>query len=458
MSINGEYQKIKLALNAYKPPWYVADTTLEHLDQILDLGKRFSESHPETGILLVSGETSFILAAIVPLSKSYEASALELVREGCSAVPGYPIEVSGTLTFAYAQIPANPDYNIFPLKLKDQCRGPIFSYLRQRGLIQDEDDDDDLPIFLDDLENTEYDENQRGTSVPDEPEPEPETPFQILFKSVPKSKEPISIAKKEPKISKEQISITKKEAPKISKESGLIHYWIVEKPEDSGVYIIIREFPGLTFDMSIDKGRLRISYQLIPPPDNFIQSLTHCFTGELLMSNTQLQAQTASYFLPLSKPLSGSSLTEVNRNSEYRIFEALYISKPKPKTAIPQQIYKPETIKTPETIETPETIKTPGLEITRIKIKKEPESLVTLEVISADVDTDMQEVERVVRSINKPGIRWEGSVVKDHVFGLKKIEIICRAHDNVSVEDICAEIQQSEDVIAGASIISFSTL
>jgi translation elongation factor EF-1beta len=91
------------------------------------------------------------------------------------------------------------------------------------------------------------------------------------------------------------------------------------------------------------------------------------------------------------------------------------------------------------------------------KEKAAPASIITLEVVGSDVDTDMSEVERFVRSIERPGLKWEGSSVKDHVFGLKKLEIICQARDDVAIEDdVLNAISANEDLVGGASILNFS--
>jgi translation elongation factor EF-1beta len=91
------------------------------------------------------------------------------------------------------------------------------------------------------------------------------------------------------------------------------------------------------------------------------------------------------------------------------------------------------------------------------KERAAPASIITLEVVGSDVDTDMSEVERFVRSIERPGLKWEGSQVKEHVFGLKKIEIICQAQDDVAMDDdIIVAIQANEELIGGASILNFA--
>jgi translation elongation factor EF-1beta len=84
-------------------------------------------------------------------------------------------------------------------------------------------------------------------------------------------------------------------------------------------------------------------------------------------------------------------------------------------------------------------------------------SIITLEVVACDIDTDMEKLETFVRSIQRPGLKWEGGAIKEHVFGLKKLEIILQAQDDVAVEDdILVAIQGNEDLVGGASILNFS--
>jgi len=89
--------------------------------------------------------------------------------------------------------------------------------------------------------------------------------------------------------------------------------------------------------------------------------------------------------------------------------------------------------------------------------KKAPASIVTLEIVGSDVDVDMAELEKFVRSIERPGLKWEGSSVSEHVFGLKKLEIILQAKDDVAIEDdILIAIRQNENLVGNASILNFS--
>jgi translation elongation factor EF-1beta len=85
-------------------------------------------------------------------------------------------------------------------------------------------------------------------------------------------------------------------------------------------------------------------------------------------------------------------------------------------------------------------------------------SLITLEIV-AQIDTNMEEFEKFVRSLQRPGLKWEGSAVKDHVFGLQKLEIICQARDDVAIEGeggVLEELMKNEELVAGASILGFA--
>eukprot|EP01123_Difflugia_compressa_P010253 TRINITY_DN370_c0_g1_i1.p1 TRINITY_DN370_c0_g1~~TRINITY_DN370_c0_g1_i1.p1 ORF type:complete len:317 (-),score=97.82 TRINITY_DN370_c0_g1_i1:118-996(-) len=87
---------------------------------------------------------------------------------------------------------------------------------------------------------------------------------------------------------------------------------------------------------------------------------------------------------------------------------------------------------------------------------KTPETVVTVDVVAADTDIDMVALEQFVRSVQPPGLKWEGSSVSDYVFGLKKLTIICKCRDDVSVEDVCTELEKNGDMIGSAQIQSFA--
>jgi len=88
--------------------------------------------------------------------------------------------------------------------------------------------------------------------------------------------------------------------------------------------------------------------------------------------------------------------------------------------------------------------------------KKSPETIVVVDVTTADVDTDLAELEKFVRGTKVDGLTWEGSTVLDYVFGLKKLRIICKCRDDVSVEEVCQELEKNDALIGSAQIESFA--
>jgi len=131
---------------------------------------------------------------------------------------------------------------------------------------------------------------------------------------------------------------------------------------------------------------------------------------------------------------------------------------PKPETEPEQESAPaPEPEAEQDSAPEPEQESAPAPAVDAKKEKAAPVSIVTLEVVGSDVDTDMAELEKFVRSIERPGLKWEGSSVSEHVFGLKKLEIILQAKDDVAIEDdILIAIRQNEDLIGNATILNFS--
>jgi len=85
------------------------------------------------------------------------------------------------------------------------------------------------------------------------------------------------------------------------------------------------------------------------------------------------------------------------------------------------------------------------------------ESIVEIDVVGADIDTDMGEVEKFVRALQLNGLTWQGGRVTPHVFGLNKLSIICKCRDDVSVEeDVCKVLEENEQLIGSAQIMNFS--
>jgi len=148
-------QKIISTVKSYGAPWFVADVEIDDLsklDDVLGVAKLFSEALPDSACLfLFGGKDEFIAAAVVPDSKAGDFSALEFVDTALTVVPNPP-KAQGTANLAHASVNADPEKSIFPLKLKDLSRGPTFQVLRKRGLVKEDESEDDEPLpSFDDL-------------------------------------------------------------------------------------------------------------------------------------------------------------------------------------------------------------------------------------------------------------------------------------------------------------------
>merc|ERR1712000_560139 len=76
-----------------------------------------------------------------------------------------------------------------------------------------------------------------------------------------------------------------------------------------------------------------------------------------------------------------------------------------------------------------------------------------------DLDTDMVEMERLVREITMEGLTWTASELKEVAFGIKKLSIMCTIIDDlVSTDDIQEQICGFEYLVQSCDIASFSKL
>jgi len=142
-----ESQKLVKTVKSYGVPFYVGDVECEdEVQDVVGTAQLFQKALPDIGCMLVSaGLTKFIVVAVVPPEKSSVMSALECVNEALSIHPN--TTGTGNETFAQGEIQANPDAGVFPLKLKDLCRGPVFILLRKRGLVKEEESEDEMYFF-----------------------------------------------------------------------------------------------------------------------------------------------------------------------------------------------------------------------------------------------------------------------------------------------------------------------
>jgi len=88
-----------------------------------------------------------------------------------------------------------------------------------------------------------------------------------------------------------------------------------------------------------------------------------------------------------------------------------------------------------------------------------PKSMVVLDVKPYDDETDLVEMEKLVRSVEMQGLEWKASKLVDLCYGIKKLQINCVViDDEVSVDDIVEKIQEFEDVVQSVDIASFNKL
>eukprot|EP01106_Pelomyxa_sp_JSP_P014589 TRINITY_DN46_c0_g1_i1.p1 TRINITY_DN46_c0_g1~~TRINITY_DN46_c0_g1_i1.p1 ORF type:complete len:256 (+),score=98.30 TRINITY_DN46_c0_g1_i1:69-836(+) len=86
-------------------------------------------------------------------------------------------------------------------------------------------------------------------------------------------------------------------------------------------------------------------------------------------------------------------------------------------------------------------------------------SRVVFDVAPCDDETDMADLEKVVRDIAMEGLLWGKSELVPVAFGIKKLQIVAIIVDDlVSTDAIEEELTQHEDVIQSVDIVSFNKL
>lgn len=97
------------------------------------------------------------------------------------------------------------------------------------------------------------------------------------------------------------------------------------------------------------------------------------------------------------------------------------------------------------------------------KKSKKPEliakSSIILDVKPWDDETDMKEMEKLVRSIEMDGLLWGASKLVPVGYGINKLQIICVIEDDkVSVDLLTEKIQEFEDFIQSVDIAAFNKI
>ncbi|CAB4007033.1 Elongation factor 1-delta, partial, partial [Paramuricea clavata] len=84
-------------------------------------------------------------------------------------------------------------------------------------------------------------------------------------------------------------------------------------------------------------------------------------------------------------------------------------------------------------------------------------SNILLDVKPWDDETDMVEMERLVRTIQKDGLVWGASKLVPLAFGIKKLQISCVVEDDkISTDDLEEEIVKFEDFVQSMDIAAFN--
>jgi len=141
--------------------------------------------------------------------------------------------------------------------------------------------------------------------------------------------------------------------------------------------------------------------------------------------------------------------------------------KQQPKTPEPQpELVSPELVEESEPQHEPEQVPTEHVEeaaladeteeLPETEGKKVAQAIVEISVVTPDVDTDMQELEKFVRSIQYKGLEWHGSKVSDHVFGLKKLNIVCKVREDVSLDFVIGLLEKNTDLVGSATLEQFT--
>lgn len=86
-------------------------------------------------------------------------------------------------------------------------------------------------------------------------------------------------------------------------------------------------------------------------------------------------------------------------------------------------------------------------------------SSVVLDVKPWSDETDMMEVERLVRTIVKDGLIWGAGKLVEIGYGIKKLQIGCVVEDDkIGIEELSEEIQEFEDHVQSVDIAAFNKI
>lgn len=86
-------------------------------------------------------------------------------------------------------------------------------------------------------------------------------------------------------------------------------------------------------------------------------------------------------------------------------------------------------------------------------------SSIILDVKPWDDETNMQDMEKQVRSVQMDGLVWGASKLVPLAYGIKKLQIMCVVEDEkVSVDELAEKIQEFEDFVQSVDIAAFNKI
>jgi len=86
-------------------------------------------------------------------------------------------------------------------------------------------------------------------------------------------------------------------------------------------------------------------------------------------------------------------------------------------------------------------------------------SSVLLDVKPWDDETNMQEIEKNVRTIVMDGLVWGASKLVPLAYGIKKLQIMCVVEDEkVSIDELTEKIEGFEDLVQSVDIAAFNKI
>ncbi|KAL8783176.1 MAG: hypothetical protein Q9213_004805 [Squamulea squamosa] len=93
------------------------------------------------------------------------------------------------------------------------------------------------------------------------------------------------------------------------------------------------------------------------------------------------------------------------------------------------------------------------------KVKPAAKSIVTLDVKPWDDETDMVQLEKNMRSIEKDGLKWGASTLVPVGFGIKKLQVTLVVEDEkVSIDELQDQVAEDEEHVQSSDVVAMQKL